>query len=233
MYNKVVYLYPKTEGRLSDLSSETYELAAQIARYIFVIIMLWIVLRALRGLLIDSRRAAKLRRLSPMTGVIGELIVTRGDGKARTGMRYPVIREGLIGSVRHADVRIRHGSVRRRHAYFQLTRKGLHLRGHAGLRLRCKGMMLRETTLLDGDRVTIGDVELLLVLSMPGEYNMRTPSAPDNDFDAPDPLFDTDDWFDPAAAPDKFPPRPETPSDKPDASPKHDADDLFDAGDGF
>lgn len=215
------------------MSSETYELAAQIARYIFVLIMLWIVLRALRGLLIDSRRAAKLRRLSPMTGVIGELVVTRGDGRARAGMRYPVIREGLIGSVRHADVRIRHGSVRRRHAYFQLTRKGLHLRGHAGLRLRCGGTLLRETTLQDGERVTIGDVELLLVLTMPGEYSLHSTPHSDDVSDTVDPLFDTDDWLDPADDPDAIPLRRESHSDKDNASQKHDADNLFDVGDGF
>jgi len=178
------------------LNSEIYELVALTARYIFVLIMLWIVWRALRGTLIDSRRAAKLRRLSPMTGVIGEFVVTRGDGKARAGMRYPVIREGFIGSSRQADVRIRHGSVRRRHAYFQLTKEGLSLRGHAGARLRFRGSALRSLTMTDGLRVTIGSVELLLVLTMPGEYSSAVRAGYSGFPDETDPLFDTGDWDD-------------------------------------
>ena len=150
------------------MSREAYELAATAARYAFVALMLWIVWRACRGAWIDSRRAARLRRLSPMTGLCGEMIVVEGDGQARRGMRYPVIREGTIGSSRRADIRIRDGSVRRRHAYFQLTESGLRVRGHAGARLRDGGgRPVRELTLGDGDGLCVGRVRLLLVLAMP------------------------------------------------------------------
>ena len=117
------------------MSQNTYELIALAMRYFFAGMMLLVVLRAGRGALIDSRRAARLRKLSPMAGVVGELVVIEGDGKIRRGMRYPVIREGLIGSSRRADLSIRHPSVRRRHAYFQLTENGLRVRGHAGAKL--------------------------------------------------------------------------------------------------
>ena len=133
------------------MSSEAYELTAMTARYVFAALMLWIVWRACRGAWIDSRRAARLRRLSPMTGLCGEMVAVEGEGQARRGMRYPVIREGTIGSSRRADIRIRHASVRRRHAYFQLTAAGLSVRGPAGARLRDgDGHLVRELQLVDG-----------------------------------------------------------------------------------
>ena len=148
------------------MSSDAYELVALTARYVFAGLMLLIVLRAARLTAVDSRRAAKLRRLSPMTGVVGELVVLEGDGNARRGMRYPVIREGMIGSSRRADVRIRHSSVRRRHAYFQLTGRGLKLRDHAGARLRgAGGEPARELLLGDGGEFEVGRIRLLLVLN--------------------------------------------------------------------
>src|SRR5699024_8371453 len=99
--------------------------------------------------------------LSPMTGLCGEMVVVEGEGQARRGMRYPVIREGTIGSSRRADIRIRHASVRRRHAYFQLTEAGLSVRGHAGARLRDgDGRLVRELILVDGDALSVGNIRL-------------------------------------------------------------------------
>lgn len=150
------------------MSHEAYELAALTMRYVFTALMLLIVWRACRGALIDSRRAAKLRQLSPMTGVCGELVALEADERLRRGMRFPVIREGAIGSARRSDVRIRHSSVRRRHAFFQLADDGLHVRSHAGARLRDgDGRLVRELVLTDGGELTVGRVRLLLVLSVP------------------------------------------------------------------
>lgn len=150
------------------MSQEAYELAALTMRYVFTALMLLIVWRACRGALIDSRRAAKLRQLSPMTGVCGELVALEADERLRRGMRFPVIREGAIGSARRSDVRIRHSSVRRRHAFFQLADDGLHVRSHAGARLRDgDGRLVRELVLTDGGELTVGRVRLLLVLSVP------------------------------------------------------------------
>lgn len=147
------------------MTRNAYELIALAMRYFFAGMMLLIVLRAGRGALIDSRRAARLRRLSPMAGIVGELVVTEGDGRIRRGMRYPVIREGLIGSSRRADLSIRHPSIRRRHAYFQLTESGLRIRGHAGAKLYvARHTPVREILLGDGGSFMIGKIRLLLVL---------------------------------------------------------------------
>ena len=147
------------------MNENAYELVALAMRYFFAAMMVLIVLRAGRGALVDSRRAAKLRRLSPSTGITGELIVTEGDGKIRRGTRYPVIQEGIIGSSRKADISVRHPAVRRRHAYFQLTKEGLRIRGHAGAKLYvAKHTPVREFRLGDGGAFAIGPIRFLLVL---------------------------------------------------------------------
>ena len=81
------------------MSDGLYEILALAARYFFAGLFLLIVLRAWRVTVRDSRRARKLRRLSPQTGLSGELVVLEGGGRARRGMRYPVIREGTLGAI--------------------------------------------------------------------------------------------------------------------------------------
>lgn len=177
------------------MPADAFELLSLTMRYVFAALMLLIVLRAARGTLVDSRRASKLRRLSPMTGISGELVVLDPLPKLPRGMRYPVIREGMIGTSRRADIRIRHSSVRRRHLLFQLTEAGLHIRTHAGAKLRdALGNPARELMLLDGDSFYIGEVHLLLVLSVPDlpRKPVRTSYAANDEHD--DDLFDVDAW---------------------------------------
>jgi len=148
------------------MAQNLYEIVALGARYVFAGLMLLIVLRAWRITLVDSRRASTLRHLSPETGISGELLVLEGDEKARRGMKYPVIREGMIGSSRRADIRVRHSSIRRRHAYFQLTEDGLYIRTHAGAPMRdAEGRPVRAVTLPDGGEFSLGRVQFLLVLT--------------------------------------------------------------------
>lgn len=158
------------------MNANAYELLALAMRYVFAGLMLLIVLRAWRISLVDSRRAARLRRLSPDTGIIGEMLVVRGSERARPGMRYPLTLEGSIGSGRRADLRVRHSTVRSRHAIFQMTNDGLYVRGHAHARIRDgHGRIARELTLKDGEILRLGDVALMLVLteadSAPEEIN--------------------------------------------------------------
>ena len=185
------------------MSQNVYELIALAARYCFAALMVLIVLRAWRLTIVDSRRAQTLRRLSPETGLSGELIVMEGDQQARRGMRYPVIREGMIGSARRADIRIRHSSVRRRHAWFQLTDEGLSIRAHAGAPMRDRrGKPVKEIVLKDGGVISIGRVRLMLVLT--DSTAAAEPRREDDYFETdPDRLFQTqpvlnrdDDLFD-------------------------------------
>ena len=86
------------------MSDGLYEILALAARYFFAALFLLIVLRAARITLRDGRRAKKLRRWAPETGLSGELMVVEGDERAKRGMRYPVIREGVLGSGRAFDI---------------------------------------------------------------------------------------------------------------------------------
>ena len=179
------------------MGANAYEILALAMRYVFAGLMLLIVVRAWRITAIDSRRARKLRRLSPDTGIIGEMLVVDGGERARTGMRYPVTLEGTMGSGRRADVRVRHSSVRSRHAIYQMTRDGLFVRGHANARLRDgAGRSVRELMLGDGGVLQLGAVKLMLVLSdggAPDEMSRRPrrrrAERPDGDTDAPDARF--------------------------------------------
>lgn len=164
-----------------------YEIVALAARYGFAALMVLIVLRAWRLTIVDSRRAQTLRRLQPETGLSGELIVLEGDGQARRGMRYPVIREGMIGSSRGADIRVRNGSVRKKHAWFQLTAEGLQLKAREGAPMRDRyGRRVEKLMLRDGDVFELGRVRLMLVLA---ESTVETDDG-DGEIDV-DALFET------------------------------------------
>ena len=160
------------------MSANAYELLALAMRYVFAGLMLLIVVRAWRISVVDSRRAARLRMLSPETGIIGELLGVNGGARAKPGMRYSVTLEGSIGSGRRADIRVRHSTVRSRHAIYQMTDEGLFVRGHASARIRDgHGRVVRELVLRDGEILRVGDVALMLVLteadSAPEEINRR------------------------------------------------------------
>ena len=68
------------------MAQSVYELIAVGARYLFAGLMLLIVVRGWRLTIIDGNRAQTLRRLSPETGISGELMVMEGDEQARRGM---------------------------------------------------------------------------------------------------------------------------------------------------
>lgn len=168
------------------MNGNLYELIAIGARYLFAVIMIVIVIRAWKITIVDSRRAASLRRLSPETGVCGEFLILTGSGKVREGMRYPVIREGLIGSSRKADIRLRARDVRRSHAFFELTKKGLRLRAQRRSKIyNSRGEAGREFMLGDGAKITVGDIEMMLILT--DGTAAHEESAPESDiFDIPD-----------------------------------------------
>lgn len=194
------------------MSANAYEVLATAMRYVFVALILLIVLRGLRGALTDSRRADRLRRLSPETGIIGELLVIEGSERAKTGMRYPLTLEGTIGSSAKADIRVRSSGVRGRHAFYQMTERGLFVRGHSGARIARNGEpRTSEIMLSDGDMLRVGPVRLMLVLTeadaTPEEIDRRvrrrdaayrgtprvgTDAAPDDLFD---PKPNADDLF--------------------------------------
>ena len=183
------------------MSDELYELLALSARYFFAILMGLIAFRAISITIKDSRRAGKLRRWAPETGLSGELVVLEESERVRRGMRYPVIREGIIGSSRAADIRIRNSSIRRRHAHFELREDGVRIRAYGAAGLFTEdGDRARSLLAQDGDRFRVGKVHVLLVLFDAAgnltEVSPRRPVRPARPVvpeDAPsgaDPLFE-------------------------------------------
>lgn len=206
------YLYERKEP--IPIRSDIYELISLIARYWFALLIVLFVIRAWRITIVDNRRAKTLRAFATSTGQMGELVVTRGAGKARRGMKYPILQEGMIGSSSRADIRIRAAGVKKHHAHFQLRPDGLLLTsiGDAPLAFADgnKGKKLLAT---DGDTLIIGNVQLLCVLfdgqtdqvhdrvTAPepapryDEYDYDTPSAPYTDgLDDPFMLNQEDPW---------------------------------------
>lgn len=173
------------------MSSNLYELISLGARYLFAAIMVVIVIRAWKITIVDSRRANHLRRLSPETGVCGEFLVLSGSGRVRDGMRFPVIREGMIGSSRKADIRLRCPGIHRTHAFFELTESGLRIRTRGGSHMyNARGESKKDIILVDGSRVTFAQTEFMLILTV-AVNGEAAPEERDTIFDLPDDSFDT------------------------------------------
>lgn len=153
------------QKELISIRTEIYELAALIARYWFALLAVLIVIRAWRMTIVDNRRARTLRDIAVSTGQLGELVVTKGSGKARRGMKYPILQEGMIGSSARADIRIRASGVRKRHAHFRLQSDGLLLTSIGGAPLAfAEGKSGKKLLATDGDSLVFGNVTLLCVL---------------------------------------------------------------------
>lgn len=161
--------------------------------------------RALRGTIVDNRRAKIRRAYSESTGQLGELVVVRGAGKVKRGTKYPILQEGSIGSGSSADIRIRDASVHKRHAHYRMTRGGMRLKaiGDAPLEF-IDGKTGSYLLATDNDTLIIGPLHLLVVLfdGQSTQVHARS-SAPyvsthydEYDFED-DPDYDTDHLDDP------------------------------------
>jgi hypothetical protein len=170
------------------VNSDLYALIALAARYWFVALIVVLLFRGWRMTVADNRRAKLLREWMGQTGCVGELIANPG---AKKRVSYPIPREGVLGSGRAADVRIRHRDLKHAHAHFELREGGLLIRPLGKAELSVGGGFSGESVFLqDGDVLTIGKLQLMLVL-----------------FDAPVEEEETDEWFEvgPDAAPEDDP----------------------------
>lgn len=151
------------------MRSDWYALLSMGMRYWFVIIAAIIVLRAWRATLRDTRRARVLRAWAPDTGAIGEIVVLVGSSGVRKGTRIPVPKEGLLGSARRSDVRLKTPSVRRYHAHIEQRENGVLVEALGKAQIFLNGRSGEKLLLRDGDRFTIGSIQMMLVLYSPGK----------------------------------------------------------------
>lgn len=151
------------------MRSDWYTLLSMGMRYWFAAIAAIIVFRAWRATVRDNRRARVLRAWAPDTGAIGEIVVVAGGSGVRKGSRIPVPKEGLLGSSRRSDVRLRHADVRRYHAHIEQRENGVLMETLGKAEIWLGGRTGRKLLLRDGDRFMIGSLSLMLVLYSPGE----------------------------------------------------------------
>ena len=158
------------------MNSDLYALIALAARYWFVALIAVLLFRGWRMTVADNRRAKLLREWMGQTGCVGELILNPGTKKH---ISYPIPREGVLGSGRAADVRIRSRDLKHAHAHFELREGGLLVKPLGRAELKVGGGFTGESVFLqDGDVLTIGKLQLMLVL-----------------FDASAEEEETDEWF--------------------------------------
>ena len=162
-----------------------------MARYWFALLIVLFVIRAWRITIVDNRRAKVLRTFAASTGQLGELVVVRGSGRVRRGMRYPILQEGMIGASAKADIRLRTPGVKKRHAHFILRQDGLLLTGIGGAPLAfADGNSGRKLLATDGDTLVFGETHLLVVL-----FDGQTDQVHDR-VSAPPPVPETYDEYD-------------------------------------
>lgn len=160
-----------------------YEAVAMICRFGFAALMLVICFRAWRMTARDRRRAMIMRDRFPQTGTIGELVALKASKPVRRAQSFTLPREGILGSSRSADVRIRGGKIRRRHLVYELRDGGLVIRplGSAETVLG-DGVTGEKLLARDGDILKLGGIPFRVVLYAVPENGVREwpdePSVP-------------------------------------------------------
>lgn len=147
------------------MSDSVYAVIAYIARYWFAFLVVIIVWRAIVWLQKDADQKARTRMKLPDAGFIGEWVVLSPSGEMAEGDTLSAPRDGLMGSARGCDVRLRCEDVPARAARFFLMRDGLHLLPKKRWLLDVDGEpVLHEAVLRHGATVTIGEITIQLRL---------------------------------------------------------------------
>ena len=153
------------------MPGDIYEVVAQAARYWFLFLMALIAWRSYRWLARDRKQRRKRKRLLPDAGYVGEWVLQRGNADLPVGLALPVGREGVLGSVRGADVCLPARGVARRHLWYEFDEdEGLYVEPYGRQTAEADGMPLAgrraHVWLAHGSRLTVGGVELRLRMFM-------------------------------------------------------------------
>lgn len=92
------------------MSQEAFRLLSRAMRYVFVLIAALYFLLTVLWMRRDQRQWKKEKKKLPDAGTVGELV------DVDSLKRYPVPREGTVGSARRCDIRIIGNGIRRLHA---------------------------------------------------------------------------------------------------------------------
>ena len=154
-----------------------YEILSLAARYFFAVLMVLIVLRAWRITVRDNRRAKVLREGSIETGCVGQWVV---GNNSRSPLLVPILREGVLGASGRADMRIKGRDILPQHAHIEARQGGLLIRpiGKAKVAFAKDGTTGAQLFAKDGDILTIGKLNVMIVLFDPGAAQpTQTPPA--------------------------------------------------------
>lgn len=167
------------------MPSEAYELLALLMRYVFVFLGALILWRAYRWLRRDARTYKREMRSLPDAGLVGEIV------DLKTGESQPLPREGIMGSARDCDIRVRGVGVRRRHALFAFEDgKGLRVTPQRGSSVLMAGVELSGPAhALHGTQLQLGDallrVRLFAGLKVPHPAQFQADLVREEGEDAP------------------------------------------------
>lgn len=147
------------------MSEEIYELLALAARYWFVLLIATLAFHGWRVCVAENRRSRQLRGRNGDASCVGELLVMRDEDRGRLeGKRFPVPAEGVLGSARVADVRIRCRAVARRHLWLKYADGYLSVRALGKAGFAAPRTQDGRFILCDGDTLEIGPLSMMLVL---------------------------------------------------------------------
>ena len=141
------------------MSSGWYEVAALAARYVFLLLGIYIVFLAWRGHRLAQRESAGYRGEG---SYIGEMRVVGDVTGKQEGKIYRLPMEGCIGSSRSCDVRIRCKGLKRKHVYFEQREGCLLITPMGGAKAEIIPKRKIPTLLYDGDRLKMGGLILVM-----------------------------------------------------------------------
>jgi len=135
------------------VSRDLYEIIAMLMRYVFVVIGALILFRAFLWLRRDVKAYRKEMRSLPDAGFVGEIV------DMQTQKSQPLPREGIIGTGKDCDIRLKYSGVKHCHALFSFEEgKGLKIiprRRHSiqmdGIEVGAAGYALHGTHIQLGD----------------------------------------------------------------------------------
>jgi len=148
------------------MTGELYEVVAQGARYWFLFLMAVIVWRSWRWFAKDRRQRKKRTRLLPDAGLIGEMVILRGNDDIDPGAVIPVPHEGTLGTNRTNDLYLPIAGIGKRHLWFRYeNRKGLRIQVYHGRRADVDDIAVEKRKpayMAHGSRLLVGEAELRL-----------------------------------------------------------------------
>lgn len=154
-----------------SVSRDLFEILSLAARYLFLLLLLFMVLRTLAVLITGNRERKDRLRGLPGAGTVGELIVVTGNDDFPADTYLPVPREGVLGAIRSCDLVVPCSGVRKHHLDFSWEDGvGLLIRPRRGCEVMVNQLSLdahsdpRNAPLTHGSFLTVGGAVLRLLV---------------------------------------------------------------------